>query len=126
MTDPDSAADHNPDLEPRLADAPNGTGGNEGMDGDGRAGATADGNDRVEPTADSDADSTADSNADPTADNGAEPAADGAESESALEAFREPEPIEPESPRMENAVFVLLGVLATVALLATAIVPGVL
>jgi len=39
-------------------------------------------------------------------------------------ALREPEPIEPESPRAENALFVLLGVLGTVALLATAI-PGV-
>jgi len=41
-------------------------------------------------------------------------------------AVREPEPIEPEGPRAENALFVLLGVLGTVALLATAIVPGVL
>lgn len=37
-----------------------------------------------------------------------------------------PEPIEPETPRPENAVFVLLGVLGTVALLATVIVPGAL
>lgn len=37
---------------------------------------------------------------------------------------REPEPIEPETPRAENAVFVLLGVFGTIALLATAIVPG--
>lgn len=40
--------------------------------------------------------------------------------------FREPEPIEPEPLRAENALFVLLGVLGTVALLATVIVPGVL
>lgn len=37
----------------------------------------------------------------------------------------EPEPIEPETPRAENAVFVLLGVFGTIALLATVIVPGV-
>ncbi len=41
-------------------------------------------------------------------------------------ALRQPEPIEPEPLRAENAVFVLLGALGTVALLATAIVPGVL
>jgi hypothetical protein len=41
-------------------------------------------------------------------------------------AVREPEPIEPEGLRAENALFVLLGVLGTVALLATAVVPGVL
>ena len=41
-------------------------------------------------------------------------------------ALRDPEPIEPEPLRAENAVFVLLGALGTVALLATAIVPGVL
>jgi hypothetical protein len=39
---------------------------------------------------------------------------------------REPDPIEPEAPRAENVVFVLLGVFGTIALLATAIVPGVL
>ena len=38
----------------------------------------------------------------------------------------EPEPIEPEGLRAENALFVLLGAAGTVALLATAIVPGVL
>jgi hypothetical protein len=41
-------------------------------------------------------------------------------------AVREPEPIEPEGLRAENALFVLLGVLGTVALLATAVVPGLL
>lgn len=41
-------------------------------------------------------------------------------------ALRQPEPIEPEPLRAENAVFVLLGALGTVALLATAIVPGAL
>ena len=41
-------------------------------------------------------------------------------------ALRQPEPIEPEPLRAENAVFVLLGALGTVALLATAIAPGVL
>jgi hypothetical protein len=35
-------------------------------------------------------------------------------------------PIEPEAPAPENALFVLLGVLGTVALLATAIFPGVI
>lgn len=38
----------------------------------------------------------------------------------------EPEPIEPETPRVESAVFVLLGALGTIALLATVIVPGLL
>ncbi|MBB6645719.1 hypothetical protein H5V44_05325 [Halobellus sp. MBLA0160] len=38
--------------------------------------------------------------------------------------FREPEPIEPETPRAENVLFVLLGVLATIALLATAVFPN--
>jgi hypothetical protein len=38
----------------------------------------------------------------------------------------EPEPIEPESPSPENAVFVVLGVLATVALLGTVVFPGAL
>jgi len=41
-------------------------------------------------------------------------------------ARREPEPIEPEALRAENALFVLLGAVGTVALLATAIVPGAL
>jgi hypothetical protein len=35
-------------------------------------------------------------------------------------------PIEPEDPTAENALFVVLGVLGTVGLLATAIVPGAL
>jgi len=40
--------------------------------------------------------------------------------------LREPDPIEPETLRPENVLFVLLGVLGTVALLATAVVPGAL
>ena len=39
--------------------------------------------------------------------------------------IREPEPIEPEAPSAENALFVFLGVVGTVGLLASA-VPGVL
>ena len=42
------------------------------------------------------------------------------------EAPREPDPIEPETLRPENALFVLLGALGTVGLLATAVVPGLL
>lgn len=56
----------------------------------------------------------------PPGGDGADPPADDAEQP------QEPAPIEPEALRAENVVFVLLGVLGTVALLATAIVPGVL
>lgn len=38
---------------------------------------------------------------------------------------REPEPIEPETPQAENTAFVLLGVVGTIGLLATVIVPGI-
>jgi hypothetical protein len=38
---------------------------------------------------------------------------------------QEPEPIEPETPQTENAAFVLLGVVGTIGLLATVIVPGI-
>ncbi|WP_311171161.1 DUF7312 domain-containing protein [Halobellus ordinarius] len=55
---------------------------------------------------------------------------DGAESDSGMVDDEElpfpREPIEPETPTAENALFVVLGVLGTVGLLATAIVPGVL
>ncbi|MFD1597427.1 DUF7312 domain-containing protein [Halobellus rarus] len=54
--------------------------------------------------------------------------ADGADAAVAVEDLdpRFREPIEPESPAAENALFVFLGVLGTVGLLASAVLPGLL
>ncbi|MGQ4555800.1 DUF7312 domain-containing protein [Halobellus sp. GM3] len=51
---------------------------------------------------------------------------DGAAAVAEDERFRLPRaPIEPESPSLENALFVLLGALGTIALLAASILPAV-
>ena len=54
--------------------------------------------------------------------------ADGSDATVAVEDLdpRFREPIEPESPSAENALFVFLGVLGTVGLLASAVLPGLL
>jgi hypothetical protein len=114
MTDPDPATDHD-----GGADATDSAGaGPDAADGrDSGAGTGRRATPRLADAPDGDADSAgagAD-DADTTDRSVADPGA-----------LREPEPIEPESLRVENALFVLLGALGTVALLATAIVPGVL
>lgn len=100
MSDPDHAPDADSDANNRA--------GPEGDPADGRA-RSADADQQATPRLVNPPDSD---ETDPSADDAEPP--------------REPTPIEPEAPRAENVVFVLLGVLGTVALLATAIVPGVL
>ena len=105
MADPDPSSDPDGDAgesraTPRLANPP---------DADTAGAGDAD------TTGAGDADTTGAGDADTTDQSVADPGA-----------LRQPEPIEPEPLRAENAVFVLLGALGTVALLATAIVPGVL
>ena len=105
MADPDPSSDPDGDAgesraTPRLANPPD-------ADTAGAGDADTAGAGDADTTGAGDADTTDQSVADPGA-------------------LRQPEPIEPEPLRAENAVFVLLGALGTVALLATAIVPGVL
>ena len=105
MADPDPSSDPDGDAgesraTPRLANPPD---------------ADSAGADDADTTGAGDADTAGAGDADTTDQSVADPGA-----------LRQPEPIEPEPLRAENAVFVLLGALGTVALLATAIVPGVL
>jgi hypothetical protein len=104
MTDPDPPTDHD-----GGADATDSAGsGRDGAAGrDSGAGTETQATPRLANAPDGDTDSEDRSVADPGA-------------------LREPEPIEPESLRAENTLFVLLGALGTVALLATAVVPGLL
>ena len=113
MADPDPSSDPDGDAgesraTPRLANPPDAdTAGAGDADTTGAGDADTAGAGDADTTGAGDADTTDQSVADPGA-------------------LRQPEPIEPEPLRAENAVFVLLGALGTVALLATAIVPGVL
>ncbi|WP_188787402.1 DUF7312 domain-containing protein [Halobellus salinus] len=113
MAEPDPSSDPDGDAgesraTPRLANPPDGDADSAGtgVDDVDSAGAGVDDVDSAGAGVD-DADSAGRSVADPGA-------------------LREPEPIEPEPLRAENAVFVLLGALGTVALLGTVLVPGLL
>ena len=121
MADPDPSSDPDGDAgesraTPRLANPPD-------ADTTGAGDADTTGADDADTTGASDPDTTGAGDADSA---GADDADTTDQSVADPGALRDPEPIEPEPLRAENAVFVLLGALGTVALLATAIVPGVL
>ena len=92
--------------------------------GDGSAPRTEAGEDRSDSRAEAGETSRHEGGPEATRANGA----DGSDATVAVEELdpRFRKPIEPESPSGENALFVFLGVLGTVGLLASAVLPGVL